>query len=66
MAKRSIRNHKRRHRYTKKQAGGFRYGNLRSGDVLVSASDEPRSRTKTRTRTRTRTRTNKKSYKKWF
>lgn len=60
---------KRRHRHkrSKKQAGGFRYGNLHSGDVLVSASAEPRSRSRTRSRSRSRTRSkSKKNYKKWF
>lgn len=54
---------KRIHRRTKKQAGGFRYGNLHSGDVLVSASAEPTSRSRSKTRSRTRS---KKYQKKWF
>ena len=59
--------HKRKRNYTrtKKQTGGFRYGNLHSGDILVSASAEPKSRSRSRTRSKTRSKS-KKNYKKWF
>ena len=57
-------------KHTKKQAGGFRYCNLHTGDVLVSASSEssePLSKSRSRSRTRSRTRSKtRKTHKKWF
>ena len=47
----------------KKQTGGFRYGNAHTGDVLLSASSEPKSRSKTRTKTRSKTRSKSRSKK---